>query len=340
MDLDDEDSLFVPDDDDVIELDSSPPRTANSNNNNNSGSGSASSNMTSAFTASTRPGVIPPQHLPGIGVIDLEQNTTPPNDPQQLNRRRLHHHHHHHHHHPRRRHHHHHHHHHHHPRARQATSDVIDLTGETTRTEAEGSQTTTMEIPTSNIGRNPRRTFSQRVTPPSLSRSDGTLSRSAQPPDVIDLTGDSPEQSRPPHHLRPRQPQTQRRGFHSPTDSLWGVTFGASGDHSGYRLSSLFNTGMGMSLLNLGLARSVHSAPRPEPEPSRKPSMEPLPPAREGFTRNTCADPSEEMVVVCPCCDEELAYDTTANTTSKDKKRKRAPGEHHYWALKKCGHVG
>jgi hypothetical protein len=74
--------------------------------------------------------------------------------------------------------------------------------------------------------------------------------------------------------------------------------------------------------------------------------MEPIPPAREGFTRDTCTDPEKESesVVICPACSEELAYDPTGTMTQSSVggnkgKRKRAPGEHHFWALKKCGHV-
>ena len=79
--------------------------------------------------------------------------------------------------------------------------------------------------------------------------------------------------------------------------------------------------------------------------PSPKPPMEPIPPTTDGFTRNTEAEPEDggEIVVVCPACNEELAYDPTEavadSATSPSKKRKRPPGEHHFWALKKCGHV-
>ncbi|KAM0362015.1 hypothetical protein ACHAO7_011409 [Fusarium culmorum] len=70
------------------------------------------------------------------------------------------------------------------------------------------------------------------------------------------------------------------------------------------------------------------------------------PPTREGFTRNTCLDPEKESesVVICPSCNEELAYDPSRTVTqgsvgTAKGKRKRGPGEHHFWALKKCGHV-
>lgn len=87
--------------------------------------------------------------------------------------------------------------------------------------------------------------------------------------------------------------------------------------------------------------------------PSPRREMAPLPPTREGFTRETVAESAatggggggEERVVICPACNEELAYDPNgggaaqATTATGAKKRKRAAGDHHFWAVKKCGHV-
>ncbi len=71
--------------------------------------------------------------------------------------------------------------------------------------------------------------------------------------------------------------------------------------------------------------------------------MEEVPPTRPGFTRDThtATEDAEETVVICPACNEELAYDPTeaAAESATSKKRKRVPGDHHFWALKKCGHV-
>ncbi|EQK97887.1 cell cycle control protein [Ophiocordyceps sinensis CO18] len=77
--------------------------------------------------------------------------------------------------------------------------------------------------------------------------------------------------------------------------------------------------------------------------------MEAVPPTRDGFTRDTCSDTcpesknDDERVVICPACNEELAYDPTdtspPGSTAGGRKRKRAAGQHHFWALKKCGHV-
>ena len=198
---------------------------------------------------------------------------------------------------------------------------------------------------------NPRRTNSQRISPPTLSRSDGTISRSNMP-DFIDLTGDSPDDDIPQIiESSPRTPNLDHLS-HLPRDSLIRADLVRhSRIFGGFRrrLAGL----LGSDFLELDLRRP-ESIPfpfdgfvrRPVPEESRpKPSMEPTPDTREGFTRNTCAEPTEEMVIVCPNCNEELAYDPTgatpaqSSTSGKGTKRKRTVPEHHFWALKKCGHV-
>lgn len=76
----------------------------------------------------------------------------------------------------------------------------------------------------------------------------------------------------------------------------------------------------------------------PGQHPSPKPTAETPPSARPGFTRDT--DP--ETAFVCPGCNEELAYDpedTSNAATSTRTKGKRSRSEHHFWALKSCGHV-
>lgn len=62
---------------------------------------------------------------------------------------------------------------------------------------------------------------------------------------------------------------------------------------------------------------------RPPPEPPRaSPILEPLPPARDGFTRS----PAEGDALVCPSCGDELC------TGDDDLKRQ-------VWVIKSCGHV-
>ncbi|RDA95474.1 hypothetical protein CP533_5429 [Ophiocordyceps camponoti-saundersi (nom. inval.)] len=77
-----------------------------------------------------------------------------------------------------------------------------------------------------------------------------------------------------------------------------------------------------------------------------KPPMEDYPPARAGFTRDTGVDTDSTSgrMIVCPACNEELAYDksdTPAQTTagSSGRKRRKVLGEHHFWVVKKCGHA-
>ncbi|KAI0006373.1 hypothetical protein F4779DRAFT_24216 [Xylariaceae sp. FL0662B] len=72
---------------------------------------------------------------------------------------------------------------------------------------------------------------------------------------------------------------------------------------------------------------------------SPKPAHEPPKEARDGFTRNT----GEEVVAICASCEEELAYDPDADdhpqTPAKKARTKKDKAEHHFWAVKACGHV-
>jgi hypothetical protein len=71
----------------------------------------------------------------------------------------------------------------------------------------------------------------------------------------------------------------------------------------------------------------------------RKPDHVAPPKAREGFTRS----PTENDVVVCPSCDEELVHVKDAEEPVF-KKGGKAPTrkereEHPFWVVKECGHV-
>jgi len=63
------------------------------------------------------------------------------------------------------------------------------------------------------------------------------------------------------------------------------------------------------------------------------------PPPRPGFARNT----TEDQVAICPNCRKELAYDPNVTTLAAiapgKKKAKKQVAEHHFWAVKDCGHV-
>ncbi|CRK15509.1 hypothetical protein BN1708_002750 [Verticillium longisporum] len=78
--------------------------------------------------------------------------------------------------------------------------------------------------------------------------------------------------------------------------------------------------------------------------PSPKPVHVPPPAARSGFSRDTKADNSSAFV--CPACNEELAYDPleapsapAPQASRSTRLGKRPRSEHHFWALKGCGHV-
>ncbi|KAF3765244.1 hypothetical protein M406DRAFT_356892 [Cryphonectria parasitica EP155] len=81
-------------------------------------------------------------------------------------------------------------------------------------------------------------------------------------------------------------------------------------------------------------------------QPTPKPDFEPPPPARPGFTRHTGPDrdTNDEMVVVCASCDNELKYSAAAADDdgarpAKRPRNKKDREEHHFWAVKGCGHV-
>lgn len=83
-------------------------------------------------------------------------------------------------------------------------------------------------------------------------------------------------------------------------------------------------------------------------QPTPKPDFQAPPPSRPGFTRDTRPDGAdnsagEELVVVCPSCDNELKYspdDEDDNPRPAKKPRgKKSQEEHHFWAVKNCGHV-
>jgi hypothetical protein len=71
-----------------------------------------------------------------------------------------------------------------------------------------------------------------------------------------------------------------------------------------------------------------------------KPVHVPPKPARPGFTRDT----GEDVVAICPSCDQELAYDPEGDgdaiaAPARKPRSKKAQAEHHFWAVKACGHV-
>ncbi|KAG6353327.1 hypothetical protein INS49_007499 [Diaporthe citri] len=83
-------------------------------------------------------------------------------------------------------------------------------------------------------------------------------------------------------------------------------------------------------------------------QPTPKPDFQAPPPSRPGFTRDTRPDggetgADEELVVVCPSCDNELKYSPDDEDDSprpaKRPRGKKSQEEHHFWAVKNCGHV-
>lgn len=173
------------------------------------------------------------------------------------------------------------------------------------------------------------------------------------PTPVIDLTGDEPE----PGPRRP-QPQPQLPRVSLEPDDLDDIiilrslrhprpnTHRRPPLHERPRLASTFiptiTSYLGMHLFpsldqyasppNLNYQRPAFDPPQPAAAQQGAGSKMEVPKAKEGFTRDT----GEETVVICPACGNELEYDPVK---SDGKKRKRDKGEHHFWAVKRCGHV-
>ncbi|KAI8625635.1 hypothetical protein F5Y19DRAFT_261868 [Xylariaceae sp. FL1651] len=108
--------------------------------------------------------------------------------------------------------------------------------------------------------------------------------------------------------------------------------------------------GASQALIDLGpihldyVAHPFAAMPHPIPPVAAagapKPAHQPPNPARPGFTRDT----GDDVVAICPSCDQELAYDPEGiddvpATPAKRPRSKKAQAEHHFWAVKACGHV-
>ncbi|KAK1965162.1 hypothetical protein LY78DRAFT_658593 [Colletotrichum sublineola] len=221
------------------------------------------------------------------------------------------------------------------------SADVIDLTNE---------PDSPVQTHAARPAANPRRQNSQGRNPPSFARSDSSILAGNAP--VIDLTDDSPDVPRrhapvlPPPGPRRRQPgpfglynssisgiaaDIRRRLypfrlFPGPDDDvqLLGML------HNRINPGADFNNPLG----NIQLQYEHSAFNRAE---SPKPIHQPPPPAKSGFTRDTGSD----VVVICPACNEELAYDPDVPVSGSHptRKGKRQRSEHHFWALKGCGHV-
>lgn len=256
-----------------------------------------------------------------------------------------------------------------------AQPEVIDLTGEPdTPDEPEAivaPRARAMNAGQITAGRNPRRQMSLNQRTPSLSRSDGSLLGNHA--NVIDLTlDDSP--APPPMPLQlprrdnpepPRQNRHQRhhhRNRHAaraqPVNLDDQAGFGARLVAGFARRLDLFrHLGLGnqhdVEVQFIGGALDMDNplagnAPDLDYRANGnngppKPAHVPPPAPRDGFTRDTGA---ADDVVVCPSCEQELKYDpdsanddTMSARMPKKPRTRKDQEEHHFWALKDCGHV-
>ncbi|KAK4186680.1 hypothetical protein QBC35DRAFT_255886 [Podospora australis] len=242
-----------------------------------------------------------------------------------------------------------------------ANAEVIDLTNEPDSPEEPGRGSLLQPraapvAPAAPPPRNPRRQgLSQRT--PSLTRSDGSLLGN-NPGEVIDLTLDDdviippaprhrqPQPLAPQRHPHPRRPHRQHPhpvALHrAPQQFIQNIAaFGGFGGVAG--LMDRFELMIGQHFVNplgrgpeLNYAGGGHGAGA-----SPKPAFEAPPKAREGFTRSAVT--SDDDAVVCPGCEEELKFDPEDDSLSppaaKRARTRKDQEEHHFWAVKECGHV-
>lgn len=227
--------------------------------------------------------------------------------------------------------------------------------------------------------RNPRRPMSQsNGRAPALARSDGSILGNAAAA-VIDLTSDGPDDERegiPANRFLPlpvpQQQRNERRVVESFGRGLMGNLpgFGGFGNFGGNlremfmpRLSIFGNLGHAQNEFDvIGGANPANPNPLAGNPPdfnyqangfggfggvrpaTPKPDFEAPPPVRPGFSRDTGnhRDTDEEQVFVCPSCDDELKYapdDDDGPRPAKRARTKKDREEHHFWAVKACGHV-
>ncbi|KAL2142542.1 hypothetical protein VTI28DRAFT_1045 [Corynascus sepedonium] len=251
--------------------------------------------------------------------------------------------------------------------------EIIDLTGEPDSPEMPRAivppRARASNAPVA--GRNPRRQTSLNQRTPSLSRSDGSILGNQT--NVIDLTLDDspvppplpqqlPRRNNPnnlPHHRHHHHPHRRRdpgRAQSGDLDNQGGFSARVAGLIRNLDFIQRLGLGrphevevqlIGGSGLNMAdpLAGNIpnldyrvnggHAGTAP------KPDHVPPPPAREGFTRDTG---NSEDVVICPSCEQELKYDPDAGDEdgmrpNKKPRTRKDQEEHHFWALKDCGHV-
>lgn len=215
---------------------------------------------------------------------------------------------------------------------------------------------------------NPRRQMSLNHRTPSLTRSDGSLlgNRTAPPPqaDVIDLTMDDD----PPAPARPNnRPPVSRRHNRQFLPAIINPIDVDEERSDNTFLGILHRIGFGIGTAFFGNTTAVTIDMQAVPDPlggnrpnfnyqangynsggrtSSKPVHEPPAKAREGFSRNTGS--AGEDAFVCPACEEELAYDPDEEGPAspgkggpppKRARTKKDREEHHFWAVKECGHV-
>ncbi|OTB07906.1 hypothetical protein M426DRAFT_8123 [Hypoxylon sp. CI-4A] len=251
------------------------------------------------------------------------------------------------------------------PRVHQARAEpeVIDLTGDN-----EGPAPPTSQQRSQNAR---RQRSQQRGTPPRLARSDAGYMGSHTVIDLISDSDDEPVEMPPPrrsnsarqgNRQEPRPEPAQRLtlpeprnypdqfpDFHRPFGFMHHIHIRQvfQGVMDNNNRNDVIVTGANQLPnaaanpdLPVRLDYVVHPFQNPPQAPggAPKPAHEPPKETRKGFTRNT----GEDVVAICPSCDQELAYDPEEDGNPPPSKRartKKSQAEHHFWAVKACGHV-
>lgn len=238
-----------------------------------------------------------------------------------------------------------------------ADAEVIDLTNvpDSPDRPARGSLLQPRAPPPapSVLHRNPRRQGPIQRTP-SLTRSDGSLLGNNRG-EVIDLTLDDDA----PPAAAPIQPPPRRQPARAlQTGNVRETIMQALNNSRAFRafpgmpdiFQQLFHGhpaelelvmgGPGMNPLGANAPNlNYGGANRPSPKPAYVPPPKP----RDGFTRSAVT--SDEDAVVCPGCEEELKYDPEDSSPlsppapKKARQSRKDQEEHHFWAVKECGHV-
>lgn len=146
-----------------------------------------------------------------------------------------------------------------------------------------------------------------------------------------------------PHGPNPQQPRLPGFGFADFSNRIQQAVMAHLPGHRGnHALMGFLAEGDGNLNMNYEAVAFAMGAEPQQPAPPKAPYVPP-PPAREGFTRSPALLEKDE-IMICAACDEELVVHEEKTPPPKTNAKGKAltekeRAEHHFWALKDCGHV-